>query len=205
MELHAVTDNRKPVAQLAQDILSIHRHVSFIHIRERDKTAGDIMRLLSLLQKGGVDKEKLIINDRADIALFANIHRVQLPAHSFSVKQVRARFPHLHIGRSVHSLKEAVQAEKEDADYVLFGHVFETDCKKGLEARGINLLSDIKRKLSIPVIAIGGMTLETICQAKQAGPDGIAVMSGIFSAENPAEAAKRYSREVREADYEEAL
>lgn len=163
------------------------------------------MQLLSLLKKGGADKDKLIINDRADIALFANIHRVQLPSRSFSVKQVRSRFPHLHIGRSVHSLKEAIQAEKEDADYVVFGHVFETECKQGLEARGISLLSEIKRTLSIPVIAIGGMTMQTIGHTKQAKPDGIAVMSGIFSAENPKEAAKRYARAVREADYEEAL
>lgn len=151
MELHAVTDNRKPVAELAEDILSIQREVSFIHIRERDKTAGEIMQLLSLLKKGGADKDKLIINDRADIALFANIHRVQLPSRSFSVKQVRSRFPHLHIGRSVHSLEEAIQAEKEDADYVVFGHIFETECKQGLEARGISLLSEIKRTLSIPL------------------------------------------------------
>ncbi len=68
-EPHAVTDNRKSVAELAEDILSIQREVSFIHIRERDKTAGEIMRLLTLLKKGGADKDKLIINDRADIAL----------------------------------------------------------------------------------------------------------------------------------------
>ncbi|WP_412094378.1 thiamine phosphate synthase, partial [Bacillus atrophaeus] len=90
------------------------------------------------------------MNDRVDIALFANIHRVQLPGHSFSAKRVRARFPHLHIGRSVHSLEEAVQAEREDADYVLFGHVFETECKQGLEGRGVQLLTEIKQTLAIP-------------------------------------------------------
>lgn len=97
-----------------------------------------------------------------------------------SPKQVRARFPHLHIGRSVHSLEEAVQAEKEDADYVLFGHVFETDCKKGLEGRGVSLLSDIKQRISVPVIAIGGMTPDRLRDVKRAGAEGIAVMSGIF-------------------------
>ncbi|AKI94300.1 thiazole tautomerase TenI [Bacillus subtilis] len=205
MELHAITDNCKPVEELARTIISIQNEVDFIHIRERSKSAADILKLLELIFEGGIDKRKLVMNGRVDIALFSTIHRVQLPSGSFSPKQVRARFPHLHIGRSVHSLEEAVQAEKEDADYVLFGHVFETDCKKGLEGRGVSLLADIKQRISIPVIAIGGMTPDRLRDVKQAGADGIAVMSGIFSSVEPLEAARRYSRKLKEMRYEKAL
>lgn len=105
----------------------------------------------------------------------------------------------------MHSLEEALQAEKEDADYVLFGHVFETDCKQGLDGRGVSLLSEIKQRISIPVIAIGGMTPARLREVKQAGSDGIAVMSGIFSSDDPLEAARRYSRKLKEIQYEKAL
>lgn len=205
MELHAITDDRKPVEDLARSIIAIQDEVDFIHIRERSKSAADILKLLELISEGGVDKQKLVMNGRVDIALFSNIHRVQLPSSSFSPKQVRARFPHLHIGRSVHSLEEALQAEKEDADYVLFGHVFETDCKQGLDGRGVSLFSEIKQRISIPVIAIGGMTPARLREVKQAGSDGIAVMSGIFSSDDPLEAARRYSRKLKEIQYEKAL
>ncbi|MDP4523547.1 thiazole tautomerase TenI [Bacillus halotolerans] len=205
MELHAITDDRKPVEDLARSIIAIQDEVDFIHIRERSKSAADILKLLELISEDGVDKQKLVMNGRVDIALFSNIHRVQLPSSSFSPKQVRARFPHLHIGRSVHSLEEALQAEKEDVDYVLFGHVFETDCKQGLEGRGMSLLSEIKQRISIPVIAIGGMTPARLREVKQAGSDGIAVMSGIFSSDDPLEAARRYSRKLKEIQYEKAL
>ncbi|PJZ00107.1 MULTISPECIES: thiazole tautomerase TenI [Bacillus] len=205
MELHAITDDRKPVEALAEVIIAIQNEVDCIHIRERSKSAADILKLIELISEGGVDKRKLVMNGRVDIALFSTIHRVQLPSSSFSPKQVRARFPHLHIGRSVHSLEEAIQAEKEDADCVLFGHVFETDCKKGLEGRGLSLLSTIKQRVSVPVIAIGGMAPGRLRDVKQAGADGIAVMSGIFSSADPLEAARRYSRKLKEMRYEKAL
>lgn len=113
MELHAITDDSKPVEELARIIITIQNEVDFIHIRERSKSAADILKLLELIFEGGIDKRKLVMNGRVDIALFSTIHRVQLPSGSFSPKQVRARFPHLHIGRSVHSLEEAVQAERK--------------------------------------------------------------------------------------------
>ncbi|MDK2599153.1 thiamine phosphate synthase [Bacillus stercoris] len=154
MELHAITDDSKPVEELARIIITIQNEVDFIHIRERSKSAADILKLLELIFEGGIDKRKLVMNGRVDIALFLPFIAYSCQAPAFT--EAGQRFPHLHIGRSVHSLEEAVQAEKEDADYVLFGHVFETDCKKGLEGRGVSLLSDIKQRISIPVIAIGG-------------------------------------------------
>lgn len=94
------------------------------------KKVSEISSLIDRLAEEGVDKRKLIINDRVDIALFHHIHRVHLPSHGFSVKSVRSRFPHLKIGKSVHSPEEAVQAETEGADYVLFGHILKRTVKR---------------------------------------------------------------------------
>ncbi|MCY8586914.1 thiamine phosphate synthase, partial [Bacillus haynesii] len=108
MHLHAITDDKHSVEELAAKIISIQDAVDFIHIRERSKKVSEISSLIERLAEEGVDKRKLIINDRVDIALFHHIHRVQLPSHGFSVKSVRSRFPHLKIGKSVHSPEEAV-------------------------------------------------------------------------------------------------
>lgn len=70
MELHAITDDRKPVEDLARSIIAIQDEVDFIHIRERSKSAADILKLLELISEGGVDKQKLVMNGRVDIALF---------------------------------------------------------------------------------------------------------------------------------------
>lgn len=72
----------------------------------------------------------------------------------------------------------------------MYGHVFETDSKKGQPARGINELIEIKKELQIPVYAIGGITPEKIRNIRQTNADGIAIMSGIFSADNPVAATK---------------
>lgn len=70
LELHAITDDCKPVEELARAIIAIQNEVDYIHIRERSKSAADILKLLGLMSEGGVDKRKLVMNGRVDIALF---------------------------------------------------------------------------------------------------------------------------------------
>lgn len=205
MELHAVTNDSLPVDELIKQIKAIAPEVDFIHIRERSKTASELVDLVKRLFLEGVPKEKLIINDRVDVALLTNIHRVHLPGHSFSPKEARQKFPHLHAGVSVHSIEEAKAAEKNGAEYVMFGHVYDTTCKPGLQARGVQLVKELTSALSIPVVAIGGLTPDRIPELKHANVKGIAVMSGIFTHHQPRMMAQAFSKQVKEHPYEEAL
>ncbi|PRS37537.1 thiamine phosphate synthase [Bacillus sp. NMCC4] len=205
MELHAVTNDSLPVDELIKQIKAIVPEVDFIHIRERSKTASELVDLVKRLFLEGVPKEKLIINDRVDVALLTNIHRVHLPGHSFSPKELRQKFPHLHAGVSVHSIEEAKAAEKNGAEYVMFGHVYDTTCKPGLQARGVQLVKELTSALSIPVVAIGGLTPDRIPELKHANVKGIAVMSGIFTHHQPRMMAQAFSKQVKEHPYEEAL
>ncbi|MEH2998792.1 thiazole tautomerase TenI [Bacillus pumilus] len=205
MELHAVTNDSLPVDELIKQIKAIAPEVDFIHIRERSKTASELVDLVKRLFLEGVPKEKLIINDRVDVALLTNIHRVHLPGHSFSPKELRQKFPHLHAGVSVHSIEEAKAAEKNGAEYVMFGHVYDTTCKPGLQARGVQLVKELTSSLSIPVVAIGGLTPDRIPELKHANVKGIAVMSGIFTHHQPRMMAQAFSKQVKEHPYEEAL
>ena len=86
----------------------------------------------------------------------------------------------IHIGTSVHSLEDAVYAESHGASYVIAGHIFETDCKKGLQGRGLTWLSSICKAVSVPVYAIGGITDENAGTVLKCGVDGYCMMSQIL-------------------------
>lgn len=78
-----------------------------------------------------------MINDRIDIAILLNIPRVQLGYRSADVRSVKEKFSYLHVGYSVHSLEEAIDAFKNGADSLVYGHVFPTDCKKVCQREGL--------------------------------------------------------------------
>ena len=84
------------------------------------------------------------------------------------------------IGVSVHSVEDALMAENFGATYVTFGHVFPTECKRGLEPRGMDKLREVCLSVDIPVFAIGGMDRENAEEAVECGAYGICIMSGIM-------------------------
>lgn len=192
----AVTDDLHSVSELASMIIGIKDVVDFIQIREKTKTVQQIIALLESLEDGRVEKEKIIINDRLDLALLMNIPNLHLPEHGLPVKKVKEYFPHLRIGRSIHSLETAKKAERDGVDYVLYGHCFETNSKKGKAPNGIHPIIDMKKELHIPVYAIGGIKIDRINALRQVKADGIAVMSGIFSAENPFASTKQFDEAI---------
>ena len=91
------------------------------------------------------------------------------------------------VGTSVHSVEEAVEAENKGVDYIIAGHIFETDCKKGLAPRGTDFLHEVCKNVKIPVYAIGGINPENIGQVVRTGADGACIMSGFMTCENPSE------------------
>jgi thiazole tautomerase (transcriptional regulator TenI) len=192
MKLLAVTDDSHSVNELAFKIIGIKDVVDYVHIREKSKTSKQILSLLQLLEEGGVRQEQIVLNDRLDIVMLKQIPNVHLSSHGLPVSEVKRMFPNLRVGRSVHVLDEAIQAERDGADYVLYGHCFETNSKKGLAPNGIHTISAMKKELRIPVYAIGGITPARVELLKEVGADGMAVMSGIFSVNHSREAALQF-------------
>ncbi|MRX73709.1 thiazole tautomerase TenI [Bacillus lacus] len=200
MKLHVITDGKKSIKELAEIILSIHNEIDYIHIRERGKSAGELSKLLFTLNELDVPSGKLIMNDRLDVALLHGLRGIQLPHHSFSPEQVRQMVPHMKIGSSVHSMKEAEAAEKAGADYLLFGHIYSTGSKENIQPRGLKQLMELSSAVEIPVVAIGGISPEKIKEVKAAGADGIAVMSYVFSAGNPSKAVQSLREEMEKLE-----
>lgn len=121
----------------------------------------------------------------AAISLRADALHLPLPLLRKLTDAQKASFRLL--GASCHSCKEAIEAEALGCTYLTAGHIFATDCKKGLSPRGLAFLSDVCRSVSVPVYAIGGIDSANWPLAARAGAAGCCVMSGAMTCENPAQ------------------
>lgn len=95
------------------------------------------------------------------------------------------------LGASCHSKEEAMEAEALGCSYVTAGHIFETDCKKGLPARGLPFLQEVCKSVKIPVYAIGGINEKNFQNVIDVGAHGVCFMSGAMTCHDPIEYFKR--------------
>ena len=128
----------------------------------------------------------LIVNDHADIALAVGADGVHLGQEDLPLKEAKKIMGDKIIGVSTHSIEEAILAEEAKADYIGYGPIFRTTTKDAGEPKGILALSEICRAVKIPVMAIGGITLESVPAVFSAGASAIAVASAILKADTSA-------------------
>lgn len=176
------TDFLKSIEMIAQS------DVEAIVLREKDLSENEYLLLAKDVKKI-CDKhnKKLIIHNFIDVAKKLGITNIQLPFSKFISE------PYLHkdfesIGTSVHSVEDAVLAEKSGANYIVAGHIFETNCKKGLAPRGIKFLTKICRAVNIPVYAIGGIDNNSVSELNVVNCNnfsGVCVMSELMKSAYP--------------------
>jgi thiamine-phosphate pyrophosphorylase len=154
--------------------------VDWVQLREKGTPTNDLIQIAEkVVQLPHESHQKMILNDRLDIALACGFDGVHLGGTSFPVEVVRKRTPAgFIVGASVHHLDEAVTAQREGANYVIFGPVFATPSKlKYGPAQGIQKLHAVTSRLSIPVLAIGGISLTNYQECLKGGAAGIAAIS----------------------------
>ncbi|MNZ44654.1 Regulatory protein TenI [compost metagenome] len=197
-ELHVISDGIMPLAQFAEIAARIQPFVTAIHIRERQRTAIEIWNGVQQLLSNGIPPEKITVNDRLDIAWACGIGSAHLATHSIPLQPL-VRLSHgLRIGRSVHTMEEARESATAGADYLFFGHVYDSESKRGLKPRGLRQLHEVTAAVPIPVIAIGGIGLDQIDEVLDYGAQGIAVISSILHAVNPVKAAQQMAEKLNE-------
>ncbi|NHN31366.1 thiamine phosphate synthase [Paenibacillus sp. S3N08] len=175
--------------------------VDVLHIREKQHGAREITDWYAQLQPL-FPSSAIYVNDRLDAALAMQAPGVQLGYHSLSVRLSRLILPAaVRIGCSVHSAAEAVEAAGQGADYVMYGHVYESGSKPGLAPRGIAALAAVVEACPIPVIAIGGITLERVDEVLSTGCSGIALLSAILLHPEPAQQIIRYREALNQTQY----
>ena len=124
----------------------------------------------------------LIINDHVDIAKAVDADGVHLGQKDMPVEEARKILGKRKvIGISTHSLSQAVRSEKSGADYIGFGPIFQTSTKEAGRPKGIDGLRNIRKRIHIPIVAIGGITWENVNEVLESGADACAMVSGILS------------------------
>jgi len=192
-QLHLITDPAlEPLEQVRRIELAVPHGVDAVHLRLPAASAREVYDLAMVLQGSLVSRGvPLIVNDRIDVALAVNAGGVQVGARGLPLRAVRRMLgPAAPVGVSVHSVDEAAAAERDGATWVTFGHVWETGSHPGEPGRGVEALREVAAAVEIPVIAIGGITTAQVPEALAAGASGIAAISAILAADDPAEATR---------------
>lgn len=198
LELHVISSGDLPLADFTRIAAAIHPDVHAIHIREKSRTAVELWDCIQELLHRGIPAHKIYVNDRLDVAWAGEIGGVHLAHHSLPVKQA-VSLPHgLRVGRSVHSMDDAKQAADDGADYVFYGHIYDSHSKPGIPARGLEQLQSLTQAVTIPVIVIGGIQPDRVPEILQHGAQGIAVLSGIMKARDPVDRVRLYAEKLIE-------
>ena len=168
---------------------------NLVQLREKDLPAADLLALAERLRAVTQDRALLVVNDRLDVALACDAEGVHLPEQGLPVEAARRLAGQgFVIGRSVHSVAEAVRAQEEGADYVQVGAIVASRSHPGQAPAGLGLLETVVAAVSIPILAVGGITAANVGEAMRAGAGGAAVISAILGAPSPREAARDLAR-----------
>jgi len=174
---------REEVVRIAR--AAIAAGVDWVQIREKDVPTQALLEMVRQAVAAATGSSaKILVNDRVDVALAAGAAGAHLGGESMPVAAARKLCAEVLgdakaflIGRSCHSLEEAQQAERDGADYVFFGPVFATPSKAQYGApQGVDRLAEVCRAVRIPVIAIGGISLDNAAECLRAGAWGLAAI-----------------------------
>ena len=188
MLLYAITDRtwlgNNSLYEQVED--AIKGGATFIQLREKnlsyEKFLEEAKKIKEITDKYGVP---FVINDNVEIAKEIDADGVHVGQSDTEAKRAREILgKDKIIGISAGNLKEAIDAEKNGADYIGIGAMFHTDTKSDATSVTFEEAKEITGKVNIPVVAIGGINSENILSLKGTGVDGVAVISAIFSHEN---------------------
>ncbi|MGE7760941.1 thiamine phosphate synthase [Peribacillus sp. NPDC097895] len=193
LSLYLVTEESIAIEKLTKIIAeSVSGGVSIVQLREKNNSSLSFYKkavaLKQLLNEMSIP---LIINDRVDIALAVGADGIHIGQDDLPLPVVKQMVPdHMIIGVSVSTLEEAQRAERNGADYIGVGSVFPTKTKQDATLMAIGDLEEICRSVSIPAVAIGGITADNISLLSDRGLAGTAVVSAIMNADNPKNASE---------------
>ena len=155
--------------------------IKWVQYREKDKTRREVFsKALRLREITRMFKACLIINDYADIALAVDADGVHLGQDDMPLREAKSIMGDRIIGISTHCVEEALEAERDGADYIGFGSIFPTATKEVGTPKGVDGLRLIKNAVTIPVIAIGGIRPDNVMAVFESGCEGVAVSSGLL-------------------------
>jgi len=203
-ELYVITDETiaggRSHADIAQRALGGGADV--IQLRDKTCSSSELLRaaqeLRTITRKSGT---LFIVNDRLDVAIACGADGIHLGQDDMRVSTARQLAPPgFVIGVSVGTVEEALEAEREGADYLAFSPTFSTTSKEDAgPGLGLERLREIRHAVSLPLVAIGGINRQNVRDVIGAGADGIAVISAVVSQPDMTAAARELKDLVRES------
>ena len=127
---------------------------------------------------------RCILHSFPDVAVSLHAQAIHLPLHLLRKMTQEQKSQFTDIGASCHSVEDALEAQSLGCTYITAGHVFETDCKKGLPGRGLDFLRNVCAAVDIPVYGIGGIDADNIVLIRDAGASGACLMSSLMISED---------------------
>ena len=160
-------------------------HPAGIILREKDMKPEDYKELaaavMEICEHYGV---KCILHSFPDVAISLHADAIHLPLHLLRELSQEQKTHFEVLGASCHSVEDALEAQALGCTYITAGHVFETDCKKGLPGRGLDFLRNVCAAVDIPVYGIGGIDADNIALVRDAGANGACLMSSLMATED---------------------
>ena len=155
-----------------------------LQLRAKSLSSKEFLETARIIRKITKDKGTVfIVNDRVDIALLTDADGVHLGQDDLPVKEARRLLGNNKIiGYSTHNLREALEAVRLPVDYISFGPIFPTKTKEDVQTpKGLKLLSEVRKAVEIPIVAIGGITETNMAHVLKEGVESVAMISEILT------------------------
>jgi len=189
IDLNYVSDGQAPA------ILKklIDGGIDAVQLRGKNRSVDELSALAEqLLEQTMAANIPFIVNDHAVVADRVEVQGVHVGQDDDSIAQVRRAVSRpVIVGKSTHSLSQAIAAEREGADYLGFGPLFATPTKPDYLPIGLNEIREVYRQINIPIFCIGGIKLDSLPQVIAAGAKRVVIVSGLLQSDDPAGYARR--------------
>ena len=197
--LYAIIDLGYVSAENAPAILQklIAGEIDIVQLRGKNRSLDELSALAEKLLTMSANIP-LIANDHAEIARRVEVQGVHVGQDDATIEKVRAQIKRpIIVGKSTHSIEQAVAAEREGADYIGFGPILSTPTKPDYSPIGLAQIREVHERVSIPIFCIGGIKSENLTQAIAAGAKRVVIVSGLLQAHNIAEYARACKKLLR--------
>jgi thiamine-phosphate pyrophosphorylase len=199
--LYAIIDLGYVSAENAPAILEklIDGGIDSVQLRGKNRSLDELSALAEkLLRLTMPAKIPLIANDHAEIAQRVEVQGVHVGQDDASIQIVRAQITRpILVGKSTHSIEQAVAAEQEGADYIGFGPIFSTPTKPDYSPIGLEQIREVHERVSIPIFCIGGIKSENLAQVIAAGAKRVVIVSGLLQTNDVAGYARACKKLLR--------
>jgi thiamine-phosphate pyrophosphorylase len=166
--------------------------VDLIQLRGKERPIEELVDLAAALHElTARSSTPLIVNDHAEIAVKVPVQGVHVGQDDDAVADVRRRVDRkILVGKSTHSLEQALAAQREEVDYIGFGPIFATPTKPDSQPIGLKEIEGVHRNVVLPIFCIGGIKIDNLKQVITAGARRVAIVSGLLKAVDIAEYAR---------------